>query len=141
VPFTLNKDHVEALLRPHLEPGEEVLFKSYGFHAPWWDITSFFYRYYLLAGTPRRLMLLGLTGLLKEKSFLSIGWGELTDIGLGWGLVTKTLRFSAPRLGLRYKLKMPWKFLGPQAHLTGPRAVFEALQQQKALPASQVISA
>jgi hypothetical protein len=95
--------HAMTLALPHLAPGEKFLYRALGIERPWWStvlsrLGFFFWRYFLLVATDQRLVLIrhaGLLGGYGERAVESLGWREIDQAELGWGVLSKTLRVTA----------------------------------------------
>src|SRR5262245_13208154 len=101
--FRFTDRHAMALVAPILFPGEQVLYRARGLEKPWystvfWKFGSLFWCYWLIVATNQRLVLVqhkGLFGGYGPKGSETLGWNELDQVSLGWGIFNKTLRFKS----------------------------------------------
>jgi hypothetical protein len=101
------EQHAMTLVSPHLFPGEQVIHRATGIERPWYSwlflrMGALFWRYYLLVATNQRILFVQhatLLGGYKAKRVDSLGWGEIEQATLGWGIFQKKLAVRAPARG------------------------------------------
>jgi hypothetical protein len=102
--FRFTHEHAMSLVTPLLLPGEQVLSRSRGVEKPWYSLIfyrlgSLFWRYWLVVATNQRVLFIrhkGLFGGYGMKSMEPVGWQQVEQVKLGWGIFNKNLRFRAP---------------------------------------------
>jgi len=137
MPLRLTEEHAMSLIQPHLNPGEQILYKGHGIEQPWWThlirIGAFFWKYFIVVGTNQRLMLIQVSSLWKEKAFESVDWRDLERCEVKWGLLMKPLVVAAPALKWKHKINMP-RFSVLKGNLESALGIVDTWQKTKALP-------
>lgn len=107
----LTEEHAMRLIQPHLRPGEQVLHKGHGIEQPWWThlvrVGAFFWKYYVVAATTERLLLIRVGSAWNEKEFAAVEWSHVEQMELRRGLLMRPLVIEAPALGRRHKINLP----------------------------------
>ena len=139
MPLRLTEEHANTLIQPHLNAGEEILFKGHGIERPWWTyiirIGAFFWKYYIVVGTNQRVMLIQVSTLWKEKAFESVDWKDLDRVEVTWGVFMKPLVLQASALKWKHKIDIP-RFSPIKGNLEAALGMVAQWQKQKALPAA-----
>ncbi len=138
--FRFNEQHATSLVAPLLQPGEQFLHRVRGVERPWWTFLMFrfgalFWRYYLVAATNQRLLLIrhkGLLGGYGAKSVESLSWGELDKVNLGWGVFNKDLQVSAS--GRRFKKTVSLGRFWMKQNFTHAQGITQSWQHGRSLP-------
>lgn len=132
-----NDLYVDTLSKGLLQPGEQLMHRVSGYHAPWWAMgLAPLSSQYLVLATSQRIVLVRhrkgwLTG-HRMESVQSIAWNEVSQLKLSGFFANKTLRMHAGAIKL--DLKVAGGMFEIPKNVDDGKAIASRFGQMKALP-------
>jgi hypothetical protein len=133
--------YVNTVAKGLLQPGEQVLHRVSGSHAPWWSMgIPLFSSQYLVLATNQRLVLVRhkkgfLTG-DRMESVDTLPWSQVSEVKLSGVFAKKTMRLKAQGSTgpVDLSLGVSGGFLEIPKNVDDGKAIAQRFGQMKALP-------
>lgn len=144
--LSFSDTHAMSLVAPHLAQGERVISRARGVEKPWYSqllsrLGSFLWRNYLVVATDQRVLFVqhaGLLGGFAAKKVDAIGWHEVDQAHLGWGVFNKNLTVRSSQRDFKKTVVLGRFWM--KDNFAGAEALVGAWSQARALPASTMRS-
>ena len=134
-----NELYVDTISKGLLSPGEQVMHRVSGYHAPWWSMgIAPLHSQYLMIATNQRLLLVRhrrgwLTG-HRMESVESVAWNAISKLKVSGMFAKKTVSVHANGGAIKLDLKVSGGMLEIPKNVEDTKAIASRFAQMKALP-------
>ena len=138
--FSISEQKIQNHIQSAVAPGEQVQQIVLGTEKPFWTkifyrVGVFFWKSYVVASTSHRVVFVEYGGLLsgfKAKKIDALGYNELDNAELGWGIFNKNLTFKGQARGFKKTIEV--NRFQRKGNLDAAQNVVGLVQRAKSLP-------
>ena len=134
-----NELYVDTISKGLLSPGEQVMHRMSGHHAPWWamGIAPLASQYLVLATNQRLLLVRHRKGWLtghRMESVESVPWSSVQKLKMSGMFAKKTVSVHANGGAIKLDLKVSGGMLEIPKNVEDGKAIATRFEQMRALP-------